>query len=183
MSRGAKQAFQDQTATNNQILGTGESAIKTGANTIASLPTDYTPEQKAAITQATLGTVDTGLQNAQNKAAGFAARTGATAGMPELMSQEARNAASTKAGAAAKLSEDFANVPFQRGSQVAQLQNQNAAEYSPYYGSSSGLTSNLAQQAFKPGLLSNILTGMAGGVGGGLGSALGSRLGGNSNTP
>jgi len=109
-----------------------------------SIPSDYTPQQKADITTNTLGTIDTQFKNNADEMARRASATGSSAALPESMLENTRQAAQTKSQAASGLSQQFANVPVQRALQRASI-------FTPLVGAQGG------QQASNTSWLDNIL--------------------------
>jgi len=90
-------------------------------DTIAKIPDDYSPQQKADITTNTLGTIDTQFKNNADEMARRASATGSSAGLPEDLLENTRQNAQTKAQAASGLQQQFANVPVQRALQQASV--------------------------------------------------------------
>lgn len=90
-------------------------------DTMAKIPDNYTPQQKADITTSTLGTIDTQFKNNADEMARRASATGSSAGLPEDLLENTRQAAQTKAQAASGLQQQFANVPVQRALQQASV--------------------------------------------------------------
>lgn len=111
------------------------------ANTI---PADYTPQQKADTTTATLGTIDTNFKNNADEMARRASATGSSAGLPESMLENTRQAAQVKSQAASGLQQQFANIPVQRALQKASI-------FAPLVGAQG------QQQASNTSFLDNIL--------------------------
>jgi hypothetical protein len=110
----------------NQALAAKDEARKntyTGmiTNTMNNIPSDYSAKQKADITTAELGGVDTGYANLRDEMMRRSAATGTTGGLPETMLESNREAIQTKAQDAAQLQETFANVPVQRQLQKASI--------------------------------------------------------------
>lgn len=117
------------------------------------IPSDYTPQQKADVTTSTLGTIDTQFKNNADEMARRASATGSSAGLPESLLENTREAAQTKAQAASGLQQQFANVPVQRSLQKASI-------FTPLVAGQGN------QQASNTSFLDNILSSAAAGAAG-----------------
>jgi hypothetical protein len=165
MSRAARSAYNSQQNTANN-LEQGVTQTAGNISGIASkIPTTLTPEQQAAYLNAQEGGIDTGFNNASAQAANFASRTGATAGVPELQAQLAKQATQAKANAAGTAQLNLMNVPLERQQLQAQLYGNAGQLQQGAYGTAQGSANALTGQAFAPGLASQLLTGLAGAVG------------------
>jgi hypothetical protein len=116
------------------------------------IPSDYTPEQKAAITTTTLGSIDTQFKNTNDEMMRRASATGSSAGLPETLLESGRQDAQTKAEAASGLTQEFANVPVQRALQKASI-------FAPLVGAQGN------QQASNSGWFDNLLGSAMGAAG------------------
>jgi uncharacterized protein YjbJ (UPF0337 family) len=157
MGRNDRQnAYNQQNALQQQLYGQLQQQA-------ASIPGDLTPEQKAGITQTTMGGIDTSLGNAKDEAMRRASATGSTAGLPEMQLEAGREGAREKSQAGAQLQEYFAEVPVQRALAKAGV-------YLPMMGTT---TQAMGQVAPQPSQFWNSLAGGAGAAGGGLLMGLG----------
>lgn len=170
MSRAARNAYNQQQA-NANTLQKGVIQNAGDISQIASnIQTNLTPEQQAAYLNSAVQGIDTGYNNASAQAGEFGSRTGATAGVPELQAQLARQASQAKAQAAGNAQLNLMNIPLQRQQVQAQLYGNAGALNQGAYGTSQGSANALTQEAFAPGLGSQILAGLAGGVAQGIGA-------------
>jgi hypothetical protein len=125
-------------------------------DTMSQIPSDYTAQQKADITTATLGSIDTQFKNTSDEMMRRASATGSSAGLPESLLESGRQAAQTKAQAASGLKQEFANVPVQRALQKASvfapalggMQNEQQASNSSWFDNLLGTAMGAAGQAF-----------------------------------
>jgi hypothetical protein len=170
MSRAARQAYNSQQNTANSLEQGVTKAAGNVSNIASEIPTTLTPQQQAAYLNAQVGGIDTGFNNASAQAANFASRTGATAGIPELQAQLAKQATQAKANAAGTAQLNLMNVPIERQQLQAQLYGQAGNLQQGAYGTAQGGANNLTNMAFAPGIGSQFLSGLAGGVGQSLGS-------------
>ena len=134
MGRGARQAaYNQQDANQQQLYGT----LNKVANQI---PSDLTGQQKAGVTQAAMGGIDTGIGNMQDEAKRSASATGSSAALPEMLNETGLEGTREKSAAGSQLQEYFAQVPVQRS--LAQ-----AGVYLPMYGTT---TTGMGQVAPQP---------------------------------
>lgn len=131
MGRKEKKVVETTRAENKAAMGGFEQQI---LGEIQGIPTDYTPEQKAAIRRARLGGTEEGYQLAEDAATRRFTRTGATAGYNELLAEMAREKTREKSRAGAELETGFADEPIRRRLLRAGL-------LKPLYGTRAGLYS------------------------------------------
>ncbi len=160
MSRAAQKKLEEQDAINKQYAQQASEYASQAAEQAEGIPSAVSSDVQSAMIGDVIGGTTAATEAAQQKMARRAAATGAVAGAPEAATELTRGKQQAVASGTGDLQKYFQlEYPMEAATAKANIYQGAAGTPTSLYGTGTGYSSNLAQQAYAPGLLSQLLSG------------------------